>query len=74
MAAYLYHISKLYLNEQKNILKKIEKEKKEQKIILESFKNYPSNTNITKKTNLDSNKNCLKIIESDSEVETSEEN
>ena len=82
MAAYLYHVGQLYLNEQKIILKKIEEENKKQTIILESFehnskkdieKNVSENTNV-EKNYIEPDLDFLKIIESDSEVETSEEN
>ena len=96
MAAYLYNVGKLYLNEQKKILAKIEKENIQQKIILDSFQsnNIKKEENIQQKIILDSfqsnkikkisEKNVKLIsnfseinidqLESDSEVETSEDN
>jgi len=76
MAAYLYHVSKLYLNGQKKMLDKIEKDKIEkdkieQKVILDSIQ-----SNNLKKDKIKKKSSELKqyILESDSDIETSEEN
>lgn len=76
MAAYLYNVGKLYLNEQKHILTKIEKENIQQKIILDSFQS--NNIKKTPEENVKLISSFLEInidqLESDSDIETSEEN
>tara|TARA_B110000858_G_C17405495_1_gene294361 strand:+ start:127 stop:357 length:231 start_codon:yes stop_codon:yes gene_type:complete len=76
MAAYLYNVGKLYLNEQKHILTKIEKENIQQKIILDSFQSNKIKKISEKNVKLISNFSEINIdqLESDSEVETSEDN
>tara|TARA_B110000902_G_C13953531_1_gene454521 strand:+ start:51 stop:290 length:240 start_codon:yes stop_codon:yes gene_type:complete len=79
MAAYLYHVSKLYLNGQKKMLDKIEKDKIEQKIILDSIQSNKLEENkkpiqVLKIINEKLIELKQDILESDSDVETSEEN
>ena len=80
MAAYLYHVGRLYINEQKTILNKLKVEDKNNVKCIQNSQNQQLKVNDfleeikSNKYKLKINKkNIEQLIESDSEVETSEE-